>query len=102
MIVPGSPCKAFGHTEGRYGNGGCVRCINQYSVVRDLMWYWGNRVVLGLPSAESRMYKTTEQTRAYTRIASEKYRRSPKGCITDARRLLIYHQRGLQEINRGT
>ncbi len=41
-----SPCKPFGHTEGRYANGTCVICSNLRAAIHHGMWINGVKTIL--------------------------------------------------------
>src|SRR3990167_3847369 len=49
-----SPCRAFGHQNGRRANRICITCQRLYTQIYNSMWYNGKRMILGLKSMDSR------------------------------------------------
>lgn len=89
-----TPCKAFGHTEGRYRKGNCIICVQLYLGIKHNMNYWGNRMILGLSSLDSVSASQKKSMLVYRKspkckAAKDKYDVSPKGVFNAERKEVL-------------
>lgn len=65
-----TPCKAFGHTEGRTEGRSCIVCQKMRGAIKNTMKYWFKRIILGLSGTDARsgnLEKHRESMRKYMR-----------------------------------
>lgn len=72
-----TPCRAFGHTAGRYPSGGCRACIALHASIHSSMLYWYRRMILGRPSMESHAHDPAMSRAAHRGYSIRRYKEDP-------------------------
>lgn len=70
-----TPCKAFGHTEGRDKYRACLVCKRLRRQIRNYMWQWYYRLIEERPWAECTSGGSPEVHRAWQNMRKRRWRR---------------------------